>query len=83
MHCLDITLQEDLSLVRTPNSALVLRMLRRVVLSLSNNAVDKACETNPKSEFHTRSFRQRFLSNRGGREGLHVLILAKNPGVLD
>ncbi|MGO8926126.1 MAG: hypothetical protein ACLQU3_04405 [Limisphaerales bacterium] len=39
-HCLDITMH--LNWVRTPNSALMLGMLRRVVLSLSNAAVDKA-----------------------------------------
>ena len=82
-YCLDITLQEDLSRVRTPNSALVLGMLRRVVLSLSNAAVDKARKANPKSKSNTKSFRQRFLSARGGRERLHALIFAKNPGVLD
>lgn len=82
-HCLDVTLQEDLSRVRTPNSARVLGMLRRVLLSLSNAAVDKARRRNPKSKFNTKSFRQRFLSARGGRERLHALILAKNPVVLD
>ena len=82
-HCLDITLQEDLSRVRTPNSALVLGMLRRVVLSLSNAAVDKARKANPKSKFNTKSFRQRFLSARGGRQRLHALIFAKNPVIRD
>lgn len=82
-HCLDVTLQEDLSRVRTPNSALVLGMVRRIVLTLSNAAVDKARKDNPKSKFNTKSFRQRFLSARGGRERLHALIFAKNPGVLD
>jgi len=82
-HCLDITMQEDLSRVRTPNSALVLGMLRRVVLSLSNAAVDKARKDNPKSKFNAKSFRQRFLSARGGRELLHALIFAQNPAVLN
>ena len=82
-HCLDVTMQEDLSRVRTPNSALVLGMLRRVVLSLSNAAVDKARQANPKSKFNTKSFRQRFLSARGGREHLQALIFAKTPAVLD
>jgi hypothetical protein len=82
-HCLDITMQEDLSRVRTPNSALVLGMLRRVVLSLSNAAVDKARKDNPKSKFNAKSFRQRFLSARGGRERLHALIFAQNPAVLN
>lgn len=82
-HCLDVTMQEDLSRVRTPNSALVLGMVRRVVLSLSNAAVDKARQINPKSKFNTKRFRQRFLSARGGPERLHALIFAKNPAVLD
>jgi len=82
-HCLDVTMQEDLSRVRTPNSALVLGMLRRVVLSLSNAAVDKARQANPKSKFNTKTFRQRFLSARGGREHLQALIFAKTPAVLD
>jgi len=82
-HCLDITMQEDLSRVRTPNSALVLGMLRRVVLSLSNAAADQARKANPKSKFNTKSFRQRFLSARGGSERLHALIFAKHPAVLD
>jgi hypothetical protein len=82
-HCLDVSLQEDLSRVRTPNSALVLGMVRRVVLSLSNAAVDQARQANPKSKCNTKSFRQRFLSARGGRERLHALIFAKTPEVLD
>jgi hypothetical protein len=82
-HCLDITMQEDQSRVRTPNSALVLGMIRRVVLSLANAAVDKARRANPKSKYNTKSFRQHFLTARGGRERLHALILAKSPAVLD
>ena len=82
-HCLDVTMQEDLSRVRTPNAARVLGMLRRVVLSLSNAAVDHARKANPKSKCNTKSFRQRFLSASGGRERLHALIFAKNPEVLD
>ena len=76
-------MQEDLSRVRTPNSALVLGMLRRVVLSLSNAAVDKARRQNPKSKFNTKNSRQRYLSARGGRERLRALIFAENPAVLD
>jgi hypothetical protein len=82
-HCLDVSLQEDLSRVRTPNSALVLGMIRRVVLSLSNAAVDQARSNNPKTKFNTKSFRQRYLSARGGRERLHALIFAQNPAVLN
>jgi hypothetical protein len=52
-HCLDITMHEDHSRVRTPNSALVLGMIRRVILSFSNAAVDKAffAGTKVKSNF--------------------------------
>jgi hypothetical protein len=82
-HCLDVTMQEDLSRVRTPNSALVLGMLRRILLSLSNATVDKARKANPNSKFNTKSFRQRFLSARGGRERLQALIFSKNPAALD
>ena len=82
-HCLDVSMQEDLSRVRTPRSALVLGMIRRVVLSLSNAAVDQARKKNPKTKSNTKSFRQRFLSARGGRERLHALIFAQNPAVLD
>jgi hypothetical protein len=81
-HCLDITMQEDLSRVRTPNSARVLGMVRRVVLSLANAAVDRARRANPKTKCNTKSFRQYFLSARGGRERLHALIHAKHPAVL-
>lgn len=82
-HCLDIGMQEDLSRVRTPKAALVLGMIRRVVLSLSNAAVDQARQQNPKTKLNTKSFRQRFRSALGGRERLHALIFAQNPAVLD
>ena len=82
-HCLDISMQEDLSRVRTPNSALVLGMIRRVVLSLSNAAVDKDRKNNPKTKSNTKSFRQRFLSAHGGRQRLQALIFAQNPAMLD
>jgi hypothetical protein len=82
-HCLDVSMQEDLSRVRTPASARVLGMIRRVVLSLSNAAVDRARQKNPKTKSNTKSFRQRFRSARGGRERLQALIFAQNPVVLD
>lgn len=82
-HCLDVSLQEDLSRVRTPNAAWVLGMIRRVVLSLSNAAVDKARQSNPKTKFNTKGFRQRYLSARGGRERLYALIFTQHPAVLD
>ena len=58
-------------------------MLRRVVLSLSNAAVDQACKDKPKSKFNTKSFHQRFRSAQGVREPLQALIFAKSPAVLD
>lgn len=82
-HCLDMTMGEDLSRVRTPRSALVLGVIRRVVLSLSNAAVDVARKANLKTKFNTKKFQQGFRSARGGRERLQALILAKNPAVLD
>lgn len=82
-HCLDVSMQEDLSRVRTPDSARVLGMIRRVVLSLSNAAVDNDRRKNPKTKSNTKTFRQRFLSARGGRQRLHALIFAQNPAVLD
>ena len=82
-HCLDVTLQEDLSRVRSPKAARVLGMIRRVIVSLANAAVDRARQTQPKTKRNTKSFRQRFLSARGGRERLHALLFAKKPQVLD
>ena len=76
-------MQEDLSRVRTPGAARVLGTIRRVVLSLSNAAVDQARRKNPKTKFNTKSFRQRFKSARGGRERLQALLFAQNPAVVD
>jgi len=82
-HCLDITLREDESRVRTPSAARVLGTLRRVVVSLANAAVDRARAKNPKTKHNTRSFQQRFRSARGGRKRLQALLFAKRPAVLD
>jgi hypothetical protein len=82
-HCLDVSMQEDLSRVRTPRAALVLGMIRRVVLSLANAAVDRARGRNPKTKANTKSFRQHFLSARGGRERLQALLFAQKPARLD
>lgn len=82
-HCLDITLGEDRSRVRTPKAARVLGTIRRVVLSLANAAVDQARKKNPKTKCNTGSFQKRFRSARGGRQRLHALIFAKSPNVLD
>lgn len=82
-HCLDITMHEDQSRVRTPNSALVLGMIRRVILSLSNAAVNRARKANPKTKCNTKTFQQQFRSARGGRERLRALIFAKSPALLD
>mgnify|MGYP007130782813 CR=1 FL=1 len=82
-HCLDITLQEDLSRVRNPQSAHVLGMMRRLIVSLANAAVNRARKTNPKTKLNTRSFHKRLLSARGGRERLHAMIFAKHPQIMD
>lgn len=82
-HCLDISLQEDQSRVRTPSAARVLGAIRRVVLSLANAAVDKARKNNPKTKSNTKTFQQRFRSARGGRERLQALVFAKSPNVSD
>ena len=81
-HCLDITLQEDLSRVRNPNAARVLGIVRRVVLSLANAAIDRLRQRRPKTKANTKTFRQRFLSARGGRHRLHSLVSSKRPNVL-
>ena len=82
-HCLDITLREDDSRVRTPNAARVLGTIRRVIVSLANAAVDVARAKNPKTKHNTRTYQQRFRSAHGGRERLQALIFAKAPKVLD
>ena len=82
-HCLDISMHEDQSRVRTPKAARVLGAARRVALSLANAAVDKARRNNPKTKSNSKSFQQRFRSARGGRERLQALIFAKFPNVLD
>jgi predicted transposase YbfD/YdcC len=82
-HCLDITLREDQSRVRTPNAARVLGTIRRVIVSLANAAVDRVRKNNPKTKHNMNSFQKRFRSARGGRERLRALISAKSPNVLD
>ena len=82
-HCLDITLCEDQSRVRTPGAARTLATIRRVVVSLANAAVNRSRSKNPKSKHNTRSFQNRFRSAHGGRERLRALIFAKYPNVLD
>jgi hypothetical protein len=82
-HCLDITLQEDQSRVRTPGAARVLATIRRVVVSLANAAVNRARKKNPKTKRNTRSFQKRFRCARGGRERLHALVFGKSPSLLD
>jgi predicted transposase YbfD/YdcC len=82
-HCLDMTLREDQSRVRTPRAARVLGTMRRIVVSLANAAVNRARKKNPKTKHNTGSFQKRFRSARGGRERLHALVFAKSPNVLD
>jgi hypothetical protein len=82
-HCLDITLGEDQSRVRTPGAARILGTIRRVVVSLANAAVNRVRKKNPKTKCNTRSFQKRFCSARGGRERLRALIFANSPNILD
>jgi hypothetical protein len=82
-HCLDVTLQEDLSRVRSPRAARVLGTIRRIIVSLANAAVDQVRKTKPKTKCNTKSFRQHFLCARGGRERLRALLFANNPNVLN
>jgi hypothetical protein len=81
-HCLDMTMQEDLSRVRNPNGARVLGTIRRVLLSFANAAIDRVRRTQPKTKANTKSYRQRFLSARHGLQRLHALILCKSHDVL-
>jgi len=82
-HCLDITLGEDRSRVRTPGAARILGTIRRVVVSLANAAVNQARKKNPKTKCNTGSLQKRFRSARGGRERLQALVFAKSLNVLD
>ena len=82
-HCLDITLLEDQSRVRTPTAARALGTIRRVVVSLANAAVNQARKKNPKSKGNTGRFQKRFRSAQGGRQRLHALIFSNFPNILD
>lgn len=66
-----------------PKAAHVLGMIRRLIVSLANAAVDRARKINPKTRHNTRSFQKRLLSARGGRERLHAMIFAKHPDLLE
>lgn len=81
-HCLDSTMQEDLSRVRSPNSARVLGTIRRIVLSLANAALDKGRQLKPKTKATIKSWRQPFLSARCGVQRLLSLISAKSPEIM-
>ena len=80
-HCLDVTMQEDLSRVRNPNAARILGTIRRVLLSLSNAALDRLRKAKPKTKANTKTYRQRFLSADRGRYRLQALLFCKNPDI--
>jgi len=63
-HCLDVTLREDTSRVRTPKAARILGTIRRVVVSLANAAVNRARNKNPKTKCNTSTFQSQFKSAR-------------------
>jgi hypothetical protein len=81
-HCLDMTMQEDLSRVRDPNAARVLGTIRRILLSLANAAIDQLRQTHPKTKANTKTYRQRFLSAPRGPFRLQALIFCNYPDVL-
>ena len=72
--CLDITLREDQSQVRTPGAGRILATIRRMVVSLANAAVNQKRKNNPKTKCNTNSFQKRFRSDRGRRERLRALV---------
>lgn len=80
-HCLDMTMQEDLSRVRNANAARALGAARRVVLSLANEAVDQSRKKNPKSKANTKTFQSRFRAADRGAKRLHSLVFAKHPNI--
>ena len=80
-HCLDVTMQEDLSRVRNPNAARILGTIRRIVLSLTNAALDQIRKAKPKTKANTKLYRQRFLSARHGRRRLYSLLFCKIPDI--
>ena len=82
-HCLDISLREDFSRVRDPNSTRVLGAVRRIVVSCSNAAVDAHRRHQPKTKANTKSFQKQFTNARGGPRRLHALLFAKNPILFD
>jgi hypothetical protein len=79
-HCLDATMQEDFSRVRHPQAARVLGVLRRILLSLANAALDHLHQASPKTKANTKTYRQRFLSARQGSHRLDRLIFWPLPG---
>lgn len=80
-HCLDVTLREDTSRVRTPNSARVLGTIRRVIVSLANAAVNKARLIKPKSKANTGDFQARYNESNGGAQRLYSLIFSNFPAL--
>jgi hypothetical protein len=81
-HCLDVTMQEDLSRVRNVKAARVLGIVRRIMLSFANAAIDLLRQTHPKTKANTKTYQQRFRSACGGPERLHNLVFCKSPDVL-
>ena len=76
-HALDVSLDEDRSRVRNPNSALVLGMFRRLVVSVGQAAI--AQMQTKKTRLSVRRYQQQFARRDGGPQRLHALVFAKNP----
>ena len=76
-QALDISLDEDRSRVRQPQAALVLGMLRRLVVSVAQTAIQQV-QTH-KIRWSVRRYQQRFAHHDGGPARLHALAFAKSP----
>lgn len=76
-HALDISLDEDRSRVRQPHAALVLGMMRRLVVSVAQAAIQQV--QSRKTRWTVRRYQQRFAHRNGGPQRLHALIFAKSP----
>jgi hypothetical protein len=76
-QALDISLDEDRSRVRQPQAALVLGMMRRLVVSVAQTAIQQV-QTH-KTRWSVRRYQQRFAHRDGGPARLHALAFAKSP----
>jgi len=76
-HALDVSLDEDRNQMRHANAALMLKMFRRLVVSVAQAAIAKA--QTRKTHWSVRRYQQQFAHRNGGPERLRALVFAKNP----